>query len=84
MNLYKLNEYDWVGANSMEEAVVFYLDYTSFDADQIDHPYRLTDEEMKETFMEHPFDDAGKSFHEVFVEYPEDTEEPFLFASTEW
>ena len=89
VHIYKMNDYDWVAAKSMEEARTFYKDMTGLsDEEAFDGEYELDDEELDRLqFTEtDDFDKpTGKcSFREHLAhELTGGEVAPFFFASTE-
>jgi hypothetical protein len=89
VNIYKLNDCDWVAAESIEEARTFYKDLTGLSDDEaFEDEYQLDDEELDRLrFTE--TDDFDKplgecSFREHLAHALANGEAaPFFFASTE-
>jgi hypothetical protein len=95
MKVYRLNEYDWVAATSLGEALYEYQKSTGIDDDElIDEswlPRALSEEELEKTMF---FDEEGEfgerggrlTFQAVLeaeMKRRPGESHPFLFASTE-
>lgn len=82
IKLFKMNDYDWWAARSIEEAV---QDYKTFcGEDGIKNPHELSEEEMNRLIFK---DDDGESrtFNEQLKkEIDRGAEFPCMFASTEY
>lgn len=86
IRVYRMNDYDWVAARSLEEAKAEYLGTVTVDGPgAFDNPKQLTDEEMLTTMFT---DDDGfgmLTFAErLSILVSSNTKFPCMFASTEW
>ena len=84
--VYRTTDYDWVCAESPEQAQSFMLtlDYPIDEVMPLDKVRELTKKEMLEhTFVEN--DGHRKSFLDKYVEHKSNhTQTPFHFACTDW
>lgn len=86
MKIYKLNEYEWWAADSLEEAKQACLKQTGMDeSEAIEDPYELSEEEMDNLFF---IDDEGPerrtiTFQQALDELMSRGQKfPCIFAST--
>lgn len=95
MKVYKINDYEWISARSLEEGLAWYLSDTGLSPDEaFDSSFRPTalDEEAmsKMTFVDGEGDfgkeGATYSFKEALDLSVDQrrNQEPFSFAGTEW
>ena len=88
MNIYRMNDYDWVAAESEREAIRFYHTalMPEYGEEPEDQPELLTDEDLDRLIF-HCEDGTELTFREnlenVMAE-PHRSNEPFFFASTEY
>lgn len=89
MNVYKMNDYDWVAAESAEQAAHYYRTrlMDEYGMEEEDIPEKLTEEDMHRLVFHHE-DGSEVSFMERLEEELHGTDpearEPFFFASTEY
>ncbi len=95
MKVYRINDCDWVAATSLGEALAFYQRHTDIDDDMLIDSQWLPKEVSKEKMDEEIFIDREGEFGEEYGKLTftralelemerADTEQPFLFASTEY
>jgi hypothetical protein len=86
MHIYQMNEYDWIVAKTLEQAIAFYGDNTT-----LEEEHELDDEELdllRFIDVDGEYGAAGQSytFREAFalVQAHDSPTEPYYFASTEY
>ena len=88
IKVYRMNDYDWVAASSLEEAIKWYAEDCELPEDEAcDDPYELTEHSLKEhTFYEEwPEKDHPITFYDRLNNIvSEGCKFPCLFASTEY
>lgn len=95
VKVYRINDYEWIAARSLEEGLAWYLGDTGLAADEaFDSSFRptaLTNEEMAKMVFVDSEGDFGKegatySFKEALdlSVKRRQNQEPFSFAGTEW
>lgn len=89
MKIFRLNEYDWYAAETLEEAIAGYKELTGVGDDGVDDPWELDDEEL-DRLKFHFTDDNEQStgvvmsFRDALAKRIADGEKfPYFFASTE-
>jgi hypothetical protein len=87
VNIYRMNDYDWVAAESGEAATRLYRQIMpEYGMEEEDVPEKLTDSEM-ERLIFHCEDGTRLTFREnleKIMAEPGRSHEPFFFASTEY
>ena len=87
MNVYRMNDYDWVAAINLVEALRFYQAaiMPEYGDEEEDQPVKLTEEDMERLVFHHE-DGHEMSFMDRLEEELQnrgESREPFFFASTE-
>ena len=88
LHIYRMNEYDWIMAESMEQAKNYYLKLTQLPADKaFDNAHQVPEKNL-DSFSYCIVEDAERffiSFREaMFRKITEGTEIPTVFATTEY
>jgi hypothetical protein len=88
MKVYKMNDYDWVAAQSQKQAAHFYQTrlMEEYGEEEEDIPEELTEQQMMNLVFHHD-DGSEMSFMERLEEELKNRGEdrsPFFFASTEY
>ena len=83
-NIYRLNEYEWISATSLDEAIAWYLEMTGVSLEQgIDNPTELNEEDL-DRLQFTTDDNTTHSFRVQRDLYAaEETDVPYLFVMTE-
>jgi hypothetical protein len=88
MNVYRMNDYDWVAAQTAEEAADYYRIFfmTEYGEEEEDIPEKLAEHDLMNLVFHHE-DGHEVSFMERLEEELKNRGEdrsPFFFASTEY